>query len=120
MKIGDIANRLGRLDLHAMAQAALHEQAEAAAEMVREALLRPGDADQRRSVYETRALRESIGVSVAGDEVLIGSTSDAAVDRELGMTPVAPQTFLAPVAAEYMQTIGETIGMVIADALRRA
>jgi len=120
VKVSDIIKRLGRLDLHAVAQTALHEQAEMMAGAVREALLQSGDASRQSHAGGTSISQESVGVSVAGDEVLIGSNSDAAVARELGTVAAPPQPFLASVAAEHAQAIGEAVGIAVANALRGA
>jgi len=66
----------------------------------------------------TGALRDSIGVVVAGDgdgmRAVVGSSDPAAAAQELGTVHAVARPFLAPVAAE----MGEAVARAMGDEVR--
>ena len=117
-RIGELAAALGRIDFDAVQRAALTHAAERIAELVREKLSgAPGDAHDAPWL-ESGALRDSIAQDSDAERAVVGSTSEVAVDQELGTAHVPPRPFLAPVAAANSAELAEAIGAAFAAALR--
>jgi hypothetical protein len=67
---------------------------------------------------EARAALGGVGVSVTGDDVVVGLTGRAAVNREMGTATVPPHPFLAPFAADHAGSVAQAVGAAVADALK--
>lgn len=65
------------------------------------------------------ALRASIGHEVDGAVGVVGSTSDVAVDQELGTSTVPPRSFLASTAAGAAADIAASVAGAIAQVLEQ-
>ena len=65
------------------------------------------------------ALRDSIGNEVDGAVGVVGSTSDVAVDQELGTSTVQPRSFLASTAAGSAADIAASVAGAIAQVLEQ-
>jgi hypothetical protein len=91
--------RLDRLDMADAITDALGIGAPELEVKVIEALSKPPGEDHSAPWLRTGALRESIGHEVNGAVAVIGSSSDVAVDQELGTRAIPPRPFLASTAA---------------------
>ena len=118
MKLFDFAGRLARLDVRAVARAAMAAQAEAMAEQVRGELDHTKSANETFPARETGALLASIGVYAEDDVAVIGSLSDVAMYQEFGTAHVPPRPFLAPVAAAGGAVAADAVGAAVAEAVR--
>lgn len=119
MKIYALAAGLARLDVDAVANAALARQAEVMAEAVREALSHaPGEA-HLYPWMQSGVLHDSIDVAVNGAEAVIGTTDPVAVWQEHGTQHLPPRPFLAPAAEQGAAAAATAVGSAVAAALRK-
>ena len=113
----EVAAVLARLDLDAVARAALRDAAEGMAGRVRDLLAVREDGAHVQPWMRSGALRESIGVAAEGDVAVIGSTSLVAVAQECGTERVPPRPFLGAVAVLDGGAVAEAVGAAVAAAL---
>ena len=115
-----IADALGSVDGEALQRDSLDRAAARITDAVRRALSRSPGEDHVAPWLQSGALRDSLGHSVEGTQVVIGSTSDVALDQEQGTRTDPPRPFLAPAAAALGEDIANEIGAAFAHALRQA
>ncbi len=92
-------DRLARLDIASAITDALAEAAQDLQHKIVEVLSQPPGQDHSVPWLRTGELRGSIGHDVDGAVAVVGSSSDVAVDQELGTSTVPPRSFLAATAA---------------------
>ncbi len=106
--------RLARLDIPtAMADAVGAAAQELESKVVGTLSLPPGQ-DHSVPWLRTGGLRASIGHEVDGNVGVIGSSSDVAVDQELGTRSVPPRSFLASTAADAAEDTAGLVAAVVA------
>jgi hypothetical protein len=105
--------RLARLDIVTAMDVALDLAAQKLESEVVELLSHPPGQDHSAPWLRTGALRASIGYQADGAVAIVGSSSDVAVDQELGTHTVPPRSFLAATAA----TTGDDLAALIATTL---
>lgn len=119
MTPGELARRLGALDLEAVSRTSLTAQCERLAAQIRDALSHPpGEGPHDYPWVRTGELRDSIGAESQGDEAVVASTSPVALWQERGTARVAPRPFLAPIASMEGEAIAEAIGIAVMTALK--
>jgi hypothetical protein len=106
--------RLARLDIPNVIADAVGVAAQELQIRVMEALSQTPGQDHSVPWLRTGALRASIGNEVDGNVGVIGSSSDVAVDQELGTRSVPPRPFLASTAADTVEDIAALIATVVA------
>jgi hypothetical protein len=117
MKLAALATGFARLDIDAVANAALARQAEAMAGAVRETLSKqPGEAHVFPWM-RTGTLHDSIEVVAEGAEAVIGSSDPVALWQEHGTPHLPPRPFLAPMAEQGAASVASAIGSAVATAL---
>ena len=118
--IADVIARLLAAMPEAVAFAVLRDEAEAMAADVRAELGRAPGVDAAFPARRSGALADSIGVSVDGGDVVIGSTSEVAVYQERGTARMVPRAFLAPVGVASGSAAAEAVGAAVVAVLRGA
>ncbi|MDP9096373.1 MAG: hypothetical protein M3N26_07475 [Pseudomonadota bacterium] len=117
--LSEIRARLDRLRPADIMAAALAEQAERMAAVIRDGLAEPqGSGAHDKPWARTGALHDSIASTANGLEAAIGSNDPAAAPQELGTSRIPPRPFLAPVAAAEGPEVARIIGQAVASALR--
>jgi hypothetical protein len=117
MTPGDLAAGLARLDLDAIANAALAAAAGDMADLVRALLSQEPGAPHDAPWQRTGTLETSINASADGPEALIGSADPVAVWQEQGTPRIPPRPFLGPVAAQSGAAAAEAVGAAVAAAI---
>ncbi len=117
MTLAELAAGLARLDIASVTAAALSEQANHIGDAVRDALSHPPGDDHAAPWERSGALLDSIGVSVAGDEAVVGSSDPVAVWQEHGTSRIPPRPFLAPAAAAHGEAAAQAVGAAVAAAI---
>jgi hypothetical protein len=107
--------RLVRLDVASGITYALGEASQELENRVIKVLSEIPGQDHSAPWIRTGELRDSIGRDVDGTIAIVGSSSDVAVDQELGTHTIPPRSFLAATAAGA----ADEIAVVIAAALAR-
>jgi phage gpG-like protein len=108
---------LAGLDIAHAIREALGEAARTIESSVTEALSQPPGGDHSVPWLQTGALRASIGHEVDGNMAVVGSSSNVAVDQELGTRTVPPRPFLASTAADSADSAVAIIAAVLAGRL---
>ncbi len=109
--------RLSRIDIGESGANALGLAAQTLKSQVVENLSRsPGD-DHSMPWLQTGTLRGSIDCDVQDNIAVVGSTSDVAVDQELGTMTIEPRSFLGSTAAEAVEDIVSLVAMALIDRL---
>jgi len=109
------AQRLAELELPRAATDALERAAAIVETRVVQALSHPPGGQHDMPWLRTGALRDSIGCTAEGTTATIGSTSEVAVDQELGTRSVPPRPFLAPTAAGAAEEAAMLIAQAVSD-----
>jgi hypothetical protein len=91
--------RLANLGLDLAIGEALEMAAQELEANIIDVLSQPPGQDHSVPWLRTGALRDSIGHEVDGAVAVVGSSSDVAVDQELGTRAIPPRPFLASTAA---------------------
>jgi phage gpG-like protein len=111
--------RLCRLNIPQVIAESLYVAARHLEAQVVEVLSQPPGQDHRTPWQRTGDLRESIGSAVDGNVAVVGSTSDVAVDQEMGTSVLPPRSFLASTAAgtvdDALASIAASIAQHLAD-----
>jgi hypothetical protein len=92
-------NRLARLDINSGITEALGVAAQELQDRIVDVLSESPGQDHSVPWLRTGGLRDSIDHDVDGAVAVVGSSSDVAVDQELGTPRVPPRSFLAATAA---------------------
>lgn len=77
-------------------------------------LSQPASIDHSMPWLETGALRDSIGHNIDGTMAIVGSTSDVAVDQELGTRTDPPRPFFSATAAAAANHLVQSIAASLA------
>lgn len=115
-----LSDRLARLDINPVQQAALETVARKMQEAIQETLSVPPGSDHEAPWLRTGTLQESIGHQSDNSAAVIGSNNPVAVDQELGTDNIPPRPFLSPTAAALAPGIALEVGGSIAAAIRVA
>ena len=91
--------RLARIDVGRSVTTALESTAGDLQSRLVVALSTPPGTDHAVPWLRTGKLRASIGHQTDGAVAVVGSSSEVAVDQELGTPSIPPRPFLAPTAA---------------------
>jgi hypothetical protein len=110
-------DRLGHLDIEGAIHDALTSAAEIVEARVTEVLSHPPGPDHSVPWLRSGSLRASIAHQTEGTVSVIGSTSDVAVDQELGTRSIPPRPFLAPTAAAASADVAASIAATLAKSL---
>jgi hypothetical protein len=106
--------RLARLDIASGITDALSLAAQDLDTKVVDVLSQPPGEEHSVPWLRTGELRGSIGHSVVGAIAIVGSSSDVAIDQELGTRTVPPRSFLAATAAATADEIVALIAVALA------
>jgi phage gpG-like protein len=109
--------RLARIHISEPTTLALASAARDLDAKIVEVLSQPPGQDHSVPWLRTGALRASIGHDSDATVAVIGSSSDVAVDQELGTRTVPPRPFLAPTAATAADDIATAIAATLAHYL---
>jgi hypothetical protein len=112
-----IEDRLARLDVGQACGEALGAAAAILDTKIVEVLSQPPGQDHSVPWLRTGELRASINHDVDGTTAVIGSSSQVAVDQELGTRTVPPRPFLAPTAAGAAEELVATVASALARRL---
>jgi len=110
-------DRLARLDIGLAITLSLEPAVETLEAKVAELLSQPPGQDHSVPWLRTGALRASIDHDTDGAVAVVGSSSDIAVDQELGTRAIPPRPFLAPAAAAAADDIATSIAGALAHHL---
>ncbi len=105
---------LAHLDLASGITDALGEAAQELETKVVDVLSQPPGQNHSAPWLRTGGLRESITHDVDGAVAIVGSSSDVAVDQELGTHTIPPRSFLAATAADCADETITRIAAVLA------
>jgi negative regulator of sigma E activity len=109
--------RLAGLDIAQAVTDALDAAAKGLEAKVTEVLSHPPGTDHSVPWLRTGALRASISHVTDGNVAVVGSTSDVAVDQELGTRTIPPRPFLASTAANSAEATVASIATALAHHL---
>lgn len=110
---------LDRVNIDAVAQAALGNATTALAEQVRDYLSTSPGGPHDRPWQRTGSLRDSIVCAADSDSGVVASTSPVAALQEHGTIRMTPRPFLAPVASASGRKIANDVAIAVSQALRR-
>jgi phage gpG-like protein len=106
--------RLGRLDIGQEIANSLDAAAQELQSKVVDTLSMAPGRDHSAPWLQTGALRASIAHSSDGTVAVVGSSSDVAVDQELGTRSDPPRSFLASTAASAAEDMVASIAGALA------
>jgi phage gpG-like protein len=110
-------HQLAIVDIPAVATCALEAAAQDLEAKVRDLLSQTPGQDHSVPWLRTGTLRASIGHNTDGNVAVVGSTSDIAVDQELGTRTNSPRSFLAATASAEADGVIALIVNALAQSL---
>lgn len=110
--------RLERLSFDDARKAALKNAGEQLEQAVKSALSHVPGEDHASPWLRTGELRDSIGHQSDTSVLIVGSTSQVAVDQELGTRFIPPRPFFASTAAAEADGLIEAMRLTVTDTLK--
>jgi phage gpG-like protein len=115
-----LSDRLARLDINAVQQAAMQSAATTLQDAVQQTLSGLPGGDHSIPWRQTGALRDSIVHQSDSSTAIVGSSNPVAVHQELGTGKIPPRPFFSPTATAHAPELALNISGSIAAAIRVA